>query len=154
MRRRIEQALQQVSAMPPASILETSSILATTALLKSTDMVSVVPLDVALLYARHGMLDVRPVDMPIAMAKLNILTRLRPRLRLSCRRCAPAWQTTAADSADALTIACILPRAALYNGRPGAPGRVGVHQYNDEETDMTDTGVRPPARRAARCKQL
>jgi DNA-binding transcriptional LysR family regulator len=77
MRRRIEQALQQVSAMPPASILETSSILATTALLKSTDMVSVVPLDVALLYARHGMLDVRPVDMPIAMAKLNILTRKR-----------------------------------------------------------------------------
>jgi DNA-binding transcriptional LysR family regulator len=75
MRRRIEQALQEASMAPPPDILETSSILATTALLQSTDMISVVPLDVAQHYANHGMLAILPVELPITMAKLGMLTR-------------------------------------------------------------------------------
>ncbi|MBA2964391.1 MULTISPECIES: LysR family transcriptional regulator [Ramlibacter] len=75
MRRRIEQALQEASMAPPPDIVETSSILATTALLESTDMVSVVPLDVARHYANYGMLAILPVELPISMAKLGILTR-------------------------------------------------------------------------------
>jgi DNA-binding transcriptional LysR family regulator len=75
MRRRIEQALQHaaISALP--DILETSSILATTALLEASDMLSVVPLAVAHHYARHGMLAIVPVELPIALAKLAIVTR-------------------------------------------------------------------------------
>jgi DNA-binding transcriptional LysR family regulator len=75
MRRRIEQALLAASVTAPPDILETASILATTALLESTDMVSVVPLDVARHYANYGMLAILPVEMPIAMAKLGIITR-------------------------------------------------------------------------------
>ena len=75
MRRRIEQALQEVSMIPPLDIVETSSILATTALLESTDMISVVPLDVARHYANYGMLSILPVELPISLAKLGILTR-------------------------------------------------------------------------------
>jgi len=75
MRRRIEQALQAASMAPPPDIVETASILATTSLLESTNMISVVPLDVARHYANYGMLAILPVELPIAMAKLGILTR-------------------------------------------------------------------------------
>ncbi|MDB5860308.1 MAG: transcriptional regulator, LysR family [Ramlibacter sp.] len=75
MRRRIEQALQHAAISGLPDILETSSILATTALLEASDMLSVVPLPVAQHYARHGMLAIVPVDLPIAMAKLAIVTR-------------------------------------------------------------------------------
>jgi DNA-binding transcriptional LysR family regulator len=85
MRRRIEQALQEASMAPPPDIVETSSILATTALLESTDMISVVPLDVAQHYANYGMLAILPVELPIAMAKLGILTRKQKELSPAVR---------------------------------------------------------------------
>ncbi|KQT11471.1 LysR family transcriptional regulator [Ramlibacter sp. Leaf400] len=85
MRRRIEQALQEASMAPPPDILETSSILATTALLESTDMVSVVPLDVARHYANYGMLAILPVELPITMAQLGILTRRQKELSPAVR---------------------------------------------------------------------
>lgn len=75
MRRRIEQALQESGLSSPPDIVETASILATTALLESTDMISVVPLDVAQHYAKYGMLTILPVGMPMSMAKLGIVTR-------------------------------------------------------------------------------
>jgi DNA-binding transcriptional LysR family regulator len=75
MRRRIEQALQESGLSAPPDILETASILATTALLEATDMISVVPLDVARHYAKYGMLAILPVAMPMSMAKLGIITR-------------------------------------------------------------------------------
>jgi DNA-binding transcriptional LysR family regulator len=85
MRRRIEQALQEASMAPPPDIVETSSILATTALLESSDMISVVPLDVAQHYANYGMLAILPVELPITMAKLGILTRKQKELAPAVR---------------------------------------------------------------------
>jgi len=85
MRRRIEQALQEASMAPPPDILETSSILATTALLETTDMIAVVPLDVAQHYANYGMLAILPVELPIAMAKLGVLTRKEKELSPAVR---------------------------------------------------------------------
>jgi DNA-binding transcriptional LysR family regulator len=85
MRRRIEQALQAASMAPPPDIVETSSILATTALLESTDMLSVVPLDVARHYANYGMLAILPVELPISMAQLGILTRKQKELSPAVR---------------------------------------------------------------------
>jgi DNA-binding transcriptional LysR family regulator len=70
---------------PPPDIVETSSILATTALLESTDMVSVVPLDVARHYANYGMLAILPVELPISMAQLGILTRTQKDLSPAVR---------------------------------------------------------------------
>jgi DNA-binding transcriptional LysR family regulator len=85
MRRRIEQALQEASMSAPPDILETSSILATTALLERTDMLSVVPRDVAQHYANHGMLGILPVELPISMAKLGIITRRKKELSPTVR---------------------------------------------------------------------
>jgi DNA-binding transcriptional LysR family regulator len=75
MRRRVESALQDASVTTALDIVETSSILATTTMLECTDMISVVPLEVARHYARYGILGILRVELPIAMANLGIITR-------------------------------------------------------------------------------
>lgn len=85
MRLRIEQALQQASLGAPPDIMETSSILATTSLLEGTDMVAVVPSDVARHYANYGMIAILPVELPISMAKLGIITRGKKELSPAVR---------------------------------------------------------------------
>jgi len=75
MRTRVEAALQGASLTTALDIIETASILATTAMLESTDMISVVPRDVARHYARYGLIRVLPIELPIAMANLGIITR-------------------------------------------------------------------------------
>jgi DNA-binding transcriptional LysR family regulator len=75
MRRRVEAALQGASVATALDIIETSSILATTAMLESTDMISVVPLEVARHYAKYGLIGILPVELPVAMVNLGIITR-------------------------------------------------------------------------------
>jgi len=75
MRRRVEQALQHANLAAPPDIVETSSILATTSLLEASDMISVVPRDVAQHYANYGLIAILPVELPISMANLGIITR-------------------------------------------------------------------------------
>jgi DNA-binding transcriptional LysR family regulator len=79
MRRQVENALKAAQLIQPLDIVETSSILATTAMLESSDMIAVVPNDVAEHYARYGMIAVLPVELPLAMANLGLLTsKARP----------------------------------------------------------------------------
>jgi DNA-binding transcriptional LysR family regulator len=79
MRRQVENALQAAQLIHPLDIIETSSILATTAMIESSDMIAVVPNDVAEHYARYAMIAVLPVELPLAMANLGLLTsRARP----------------------------------------------------------------------------
>ena len=75
MRRRVQQAFQVAGVVAIPDILETASILATTSILAKTDALSVVPEDVARHYAGFGLLSVLPVTLPIAMAKLGVITR-------------------------------------------------------------------------------
>jgi DNA-binding transcriptional LysR family regulator len=75
MRRRIEQAFQVAGIATIPNILETASILATTSLLANTDALSVVPEHVAQHYAKYNMVGILPVNLPITMAKLGIITR-------------------------------------------------------------------------------
>ena len=85
MRRRVEQALQQANQLAPPDIVETSSILATTSLLEASDMISVVPLDVAQHYANYGLVAILPVGLPISMANLGIITRKKKQLSPAVR---------------------------------------------------------------------
>nr|WP_314579335.1 LysR family transcriptional regulator [uncultured Pseudomonas sp.] len=79
MRRQVENALKAAQLIQPLDIIETSSILATTAMLESSDMIAVVPNDVAEHYARYGMIAVLQVELPLAMANLGLLmSRARP----------------------------------------------------------------------------
>jgi DNA-binding transcriptional LysR family regulator len=79
MRRQVEHALQAAQLIEPLDIIETRSILATTAMLESSDMIAVVPNDVAEHYARYGMIAILPVELPLSMANLGLLTsKARP----------------------------------------------------------------------------
>jgi len=75
MRLRVESALAQAGMSEALDIIETASILATTAMIEMSDMISVVPNDVALHYARYAMVTVLPVQLPISMVNLGILAR-------------------------------------------------------------------------------
>ncbi len=58
--------MQKASMTTSVDIVEIASILATRALIEESDMISIVPLNVAQHYANYGM---------IAMEKLGIITR-------------------------------------------------------------------------------
>ena len=75
MRLRIESALQQHFNSSLLNIIETSSLLATTSLVESSDMISVLPYDVAMHYSRYGLVTILPVDLPISLVNLGVITR-------------------------------------------------------------------------------
>lgn len=79
MRRQVENALQAAQLIEPLDIIETRSILATTSMLESSEMIAVVPNDVAQHYARYGMIAILPVELPLSMANLGLMTsKARP----------------------------------------------------------------------------
>jgi len=75
MRLRVESALRQ--SLEPAflDVVETTSLLATTSLIQASDMVSVVPFDVATHYASCGLVTIIPIDLPVSMVNLGVITR-------------------------------------------------------------------------------
>lgn len=75
MRLRVESALTQAGMIDALDIVETASILAATAMMETSDMISVVPNDVAQYYARYAMVSVLPVELPVSMVNLGLLTR-------------------------------------------------------------------------------
>ncbi|MDR3095669.1 MAG: LysR family transcriptional regulator [Paraburkholderia sp.] len=75
MRLRVENVLALAGMADPLDVIETSNLLATTAMIDSSDMVSVVPEEVAEYYARHAMVAVLPVELPMSMANLGLLTQ-------------------------------------------------------------------------------
>jgi DNA-binding transcriptional LysR family regulator len=80
MRRGVETALQAGGLLQSLDIVETAPILATTALLEASDMIAVVPKDLAEHYVRYGMVAILPVELPISMAYIGLLTlRKQPR---------------------------------------------------------------------------
>jgi len=74
-RRRIENILTQARMKSELDILETSSLLATTAMIVESDMISVVPRDVAEHYATYGMVAILPVELPPLMVTPGIITK-------------------------------------------------------------------------------
>lgn len=75
MRLRVEAALRLSLHPSSLDVVETTSLLATTSLIVASDMISVVPADVAAHYAQCGLVTVIPVDLPVLMVNLGILTR-------------------------------------------------------------------------------
>ncbi len=75
MRLRIEAALQRHFSSSMLNIVETSSLLATASLIEASDMISVVPYDVAMHYSKYGLVTILPVDLPISLVNLGVITR-------------------------------------------------------------------------------
>ncbi len=74
-RLRIENTLTQARMTSRLDILETASILATTSMIGESDMISVVPRDVAEHYAAYGMVTILPVELPTLMVNPGIITK-------------------------------------------------------------------------------
>ena len=75
MRLRVEAALRQAKMASPLDVVETTSLIAVTALIEASEMISVVPRDVALHYAKYGMVAVLDVDLPMSMVNLGVITK-------------------------------------------------------------------------------
>jgi DNA-binding transcriptional LysR family regulator len=88
MRHRIDQAVLASGATRLPDVLETASLLATTAMLERTTMISIIPAAAASHYAAYGIVQVLPLELPLSMAPLALITRTRrnppPPLRAFC----------------------------------------------------------------------
>ena len=73
-RARLEGAFRQAGVEPPLRLVESMSILVNTTLVQETDMLSVMPRDVAAHYARLGRVDVLPVKLPPPSGPVGVIT--------------------------------------------------------------------------------
>ena len=85
LRHRFELMFQRASLAPPSNVVETAAILFVTQLLEQSDMIAVVAEDVALYYARHGIVEMLPLPMDCQMDDFGIVTR-------ADRLCSPATE--------------------------------------------------------------
>jgi DNA-binding transcriptional LysR family regulator len=65
--------LENLSAGAP-NLIETASVIATTMLLEQSDMLGILPLDVADHYAERGLLAILPVRLPVTVERIGIVT--------------------------------------------------------------------------------
>jgi len=73
-RRRFDAAFRQAGVEPPRNIVESLSILSNKTLLQETDMLGVMPREVARHYARLGILTLLKVDVPPPSGPVGIVT--------------------------------------------------------------------------------
>jgi DNA-binding transcriptional LysR family regulator len=75
LRHRFELMFQEAGLAPPIDVVETSAPLFITRMLQQSDMLAVIPTDVARYYVAHGILAVLPLEMPCHMDDFGIITR-------------------------------------------------------------------------------
>jgi DNA-binding transcriptional LysR family regulator len=74
MREVLEQEFRSHGSRPPPGLIETSSILTTTNLLTSSEMIAVIPTEVAELYERHGILACLPYRIRQELTVYGVIT--------------------------------------------------------------------------------
>ncbi len=73
-RKRLEGAFRQAGVEPPICVVESMSILTNTMLVKETDMLGVMPRDVAELYAGMKLVRILPVKLPAPSGPVGVIT--------------------------------------------------------------------------------
>jgi len=74
-RHRFEAALQEAGIHARLNITETASTIVTTALLEISDMAAVMPASLANHYGRLGILRVLPLELPLRVPSIHLITR-------------------------------------------------------------------------------
>jgi DNA-binding transcriptional LysR family regulator len=74
-RHRLDAAFRQGGVEPPADVVESVSILTNSTLLQASDMLGVMPLNVARYYRKLGLLDLLSVVLPPPSGPVGIITR-------------------------------------------------------------------------------
>ena len=103
-----EGALSRPDSPDAPAAIETASVVATTMLLERTDMLAVMPRDVAEHYARFGMVGILPLKPPVGLGTVGLV-------RHADRELSPAAQAFAADVRKLA--------AARRAGKPAMPRR-------------------------------
>jgi DNA-binding transcriptional LysR family regulator len=100
-RKRLETAFRQSGVEPPLSIVESVSILTNTMLVQETDMLGVLPRDVAEHYARLGMVRVLPVKLPAPSGPVGVITAVGRPLPTAATDLVQALRETAREMTSA-----------------------------------------------------
>lgn len=74
-RSRFESALRDAGLHSRLDITETASTVATTVLLEASDMAAIMPASLAAHYARLGVLQVVPLELPLRVPSIHLITR-------------------------------------------------------------------------------
>ncbi|HEX2547730.1 MAG TPA: LysR family transcriptional regulator [Ramlibacter sp.] len=74
-RSRFEAALREAGLHARLDITETASTVATTVLLEASDMAAIMPASLAAHYGRLGVLQVLPVELPMQVPSIHLVTR-------------------------------------------------------------------------------
>jgi DNA-binding transcriptional LysR family regulator len=74
-RSRFEAALREAGLHARLDITETASTVATTVLLEASDMAAIMPASLAAHYARLGVLQVLPLELPLRVPPIHLVTR-------------------------------------------------------------------------------
>jgi DNA-binding transcriptional LysR family regulator len=74
-RSRFESALREAGLHTRLDITETASTVATTVLLEASDMAAIMPASLAAHYSRLGVLQVLPLQLPLQVPSLHLITR-------------------------------------------------------------------------------
>ncbi|HEX7892523.1 MAG TPA: LysR family transcriptional regulator [Ramlibacter sp.] len=113
-RSRFEAALREAGLHARLDITETASTVATTVLLEASDMAAIMPASLAAHYARLGVLQVVPMELPLQVPSIHLVTRRHREL------------SPAAESFVEVLQAVVPAEAGIHGiesraGRPGSP---------------------------------
>ncbi len=75
MREVLDQEFRSHNSRPPPGLVETSSILTTTNLLAHSEMIAVIPTEVAGRYEKHGMLVALPYSLRQRLSEYGLITQ-------------------------------------------------------------------------------
>jgi DNA-binding transcriptional LysR family regulator len=75
LRHRFEMMFRNLALSSPSDLVYTPAVLVMTSLLQQTDMIAVMPLEVARHYRAHGMVSLLPIELPLKMDSYGIITR-------------------------------------------------------------------------------
>ena len=97
LRHRFDLMFSQIGLNPPQDVVNTNNFLAISSLLLQSDMLAVLPDEVARQYQQYGMLKRIPLDLPCRMDAVGIITRQSHLLSPAASVVLEALRTAAAD---------------------------------------------------------
>ncbi|MEJ5989910.1 LysR family transcriptional regulator [Ramlibacter sp. PS3R-8] len=97
-RSRFESALREAGLHSRLDITETASTVATTVLLEASDMAAIMPASLAAHYARLGVLQVVPLELPLRVPSIHLITRRHRELTPAAQGFAQALRSGVAST--------------------------------------------------------
>lgn len=101
---KIEQTFYKYGLNPPADIIETASFLALHTFLQQRDASGVMARSVALYFQKQGLLNVLPIDVPIELPPIGLITMRELRLNSTTEQLMICLRATAASAVTAFKV--------------------------------------------------